>query len=662
MREYTLKTAKPKPVSGFLRDLNAEQRRVVESGPGATLVIAGAGSGKTRTLTYRAAWLIEQGIDPERILLLTFTNRAAREMTERVESLLPGAARRMWAGTFHAIGNRVLRQHASRLGYGENYTILNSQEAADLMDLAVTRVNTPTTKRRFPKSKVLIAMGSSAVNTNRPLHEVIVYDHPAFAQSIEPISKILDAYLHLKVEMNAMDYDDLLVLWRLLLEDHPEARDQLAGQFQHILVDEYQDTNRLQADITRILSATHRNVMVVGDDCQSIYSFRGADVENILEFPKLYPSTQVCYLETNYRSTPEIVAVANRSITHNKKQFQKNLKAVADSGERPAFISVHDELQQAALVAQRVLELRDEGIDLGAQAVLYRAHYHALELQLELQRRNIPFVIRSGMRFFEQAHIRDVLAHIKVLFNPLDRLAWMRVLRLQDGIGAKSATRIFDTLIQDADPWAALVNGEIPGLTGRAQKGFQAARTLLMQLGSPGLVSNPASMLETILESGYKEWLLREQTNADARIEDIKQLAHFAANFEHYQAFLEELALVDSLEAESVEDGGPVEDEKLVLTTIHQSKGLEWDAVYVLHLSDGQFPMRRALGSVAEEEEERRLFYVAVTRARRYLHLCFPRMGSDRDRRQVLQRPSRFLAELPHQDEALMETWRVSES
>lgn len=663
MRNYTLKVERPQGRSAFLSDLNAEQRAVVEAKGGPMLVIAGAGTGKTRALTYRAAYLVEQGVDPERIMLLTFTNKAAREMVDRVARLVPGQAARMWAGTFHRVANRTLRQHAELLGYGTNYGILDPQEARDLMDVTVADVLPDPTKRRFPKAKVLLAMLSAAVNSERALSTVIAHEHPQFAPLTPAIDEVLTAYLGQKVEMNVMDYDDLLMNWRLLLEDHADLRAAYQAQFAHILVDEYQDTNRLQAAIVGLLGGDGTNVMVVGDDCQSVYSFRGAEVRNILDFPKKYPQTKVYRLETNYRSTPQIVAIANASIRHNAVQFDKTLRAVAADGDVPAFVALADVEQQAQFVAQRVLELRDEGVELHEQAVLYRAHYQAMELQLELQRRGIPFSIRSGQKFFEQQHIRDVLAHLRILYNPLDRLAWTRVLKLQPGIGNTHASTLFRTLAATGDPWSALVNN-VPGaaLPKRASAGWHKARATLMGLGEPGLLGNPAGMFDHILDAGgYAEHLERTQPNFEQRIEDVRQLGHHAARFDDYQQLLQELALVESVAAEEVQSGG-ASDEKLILSTVHQAKGLEWDAVFAIGLADGHFPLRRALTSEREEEEERRLFYVALTRPRRHLHLCFPQWGVDRDRRRVLQRPSRFLAEIPHTREDLVETWRVAEA
>ncbi|MGK0358129.1 MAG: DNA helicase-2/ATP-dependent DNA helicase PcrA [Bradymonadia bacterium] len=666
MRTYSLKVERPAGRVGLLDDLNPEQRAVAEATDGPILVVAGAGTGKTRTLTYRAAHLMRSGIMPECIMLLTFTNRAAREMLDRVAKLVPESIGRIWAGTFHGIAARLLREHAERLGYGQNFGILDSQEACDLMDLSIGEVVIDATKSRFPKAKVLLRMLSSATNTERRLDDVIVHDHPMFHRHVEQIDRVLTEYIAQKLSMNVMDYDDLLVNWRMLLDDQPELKAALGQRFTHLLVDEYQDTNRLQAAIVEGMSGPARNVMVVGDDCQSIYAFRGANVSHFMEFCDRFEGARgvkarIFKLQTNYRSTPQILAIANTSIKHNTKQFEKTLTAVREGGEVPAYVSLRDAQQQAAFVAQRVLELRDEDVPLSSQAVLYRAHYQAMELQIELQRRGIPFSIRSGMKFFEQAHVRDVLAHLKVLFNPLDRLAWSRVLRLQDGIGKTSVTRIFHALAQTGNPWQALVDGvPINDLTRRARPGFDRVRTLLLDLGRPAMLQRPGDMLEHVLETFYQGHLERTHDNAEQRVEDIRQMAHFASQYPDYQGFLEELSLTE-VAIEDLVKGGE-SDEKLLLSTVHQAKGLEWDAVFVLHLADGQFPLARSLNTTEGLEEERRLFYVACTRPRRLLHLCHPQWVMGRERRRVMLRPSRFLAELPHTRTDLLETWRISES
>ena len=662
MRQYFLDpppTATTRP--GFLDELNDEQRRVAEAGGGPLLVLAGAGTGKTRTLVYRAAHLLSQGVEPERLLMLTFTNRAAKEMTERLTQLVSVVEERLWAGTFHRIGNRVLRRCADRLGYGSNYGIVARDEAEDLMGAVIVELLPSVEGRRFPKPGVLLAMLSSAVNTDRPLKDIVHRDYVQFYPLMAKIDDVLTGYLQKKLETNVMDYDDLLVNWRLVLTDFEDVREQYQEQFEHILVDEYQDTNRLQSAIITLLAGKRRNLMVVGDDCQAIYSFRGATVKNILDFPQDFPGCQIHRLETNYRSIPQVLDIANASIRHNRNQFEKTLKSTREPGERPAYAILTDGDMQARFVAQRVLELRDEGVELNHIAVLYRAHYQAMELQLELQRRGVPFTIRSGLRFFEQGHIRDLLAHLRILVNPLDQLAWLRVLKLRDGIGARHASTVYAELVRGGDPFGALRSGTVGhGLPTRARKSFDDVRELLLDLTRPSMISNPQALFEAVLASGYELHLRAAAENAEQRVEDIRQLGHFASQFNDVPAFLQELELVESVAAQDLQRGGQP-DECLILTTVHQAKGLEWKAVFILGLSEGLFPLARALRTLDEEEEERRLFYVAVTRAKELLYLCHPQWGRDRERSRVLLRPSRFLHEIISRRRDLVETWQIGE-
>ena len=662
MRNYVLEPADPGAGrEDFLDGLNVEQRCVALASDGPVLVIAGAGTGKTRTLVSRAAHLVAQGVDPERILLLTFTQRAAREMVERLRELIPSGADRVIAGTFHRVANRMLRPYADRLGYGRNFGIVNREEASDLLSVVLAGTVDTTQGRRFPKASVLLSIYSSAINTDRTLSQVIEAQYPSFRSAVPQLEEVASAYLQKKLEINVMDYDDLLVNWRLLLTDFEDVRQAHTTQLDHVLVDEYQDTNRLQAALVALLVGERKNVMVVGDDCQSIYSFRGATIRNILDFPTTFPGCQTFRLETNYRSTPQVLALANASIRMNREQFDKTLSPTLEDGDRPALCILNDGDQQARFVAQRIMELRSEGQELRNIAVLYRTHAQALELQLELQRRDLPFSIRSGLRFFEQAHVRDLLSHLRVLFNPLDQLSWMRLLRLRDGIGDKTALTVYESLAATGDPWEALRSGAVViPLSTRARRSYEEVRTLLLRLGTPELVNSPANLFEALLAEGYAAHLRRTYDNPEVREEDIRHLGHFAGQFKDTQAFLNELELVESVAAADLKRGA-LGDECLVLSTVHQAKGLEWEHVFVLGLADGLFPLGRSLQSLEDEEEERRLFYVAVTRARRNLDLCAPLMGRGSDRRLTLLRPSRFISELMSGQAHLLEKWQIGE-
>ena len=668
MRNYLIRTDNPKSsLIDYREALNDEQRAVVMAGRGPKLVIAGAGSGKTRTVTYRVARLIEAGVLPGRILLVTFTNRAAREMLQRVEALVRTDVRRIWGGTFHSIGNRLLRRHATSLGYGNNFTILDAEDSSDLIDLCIDEAAIDTKARRFPKGDVLREMFSFATNTDAPLEQVIAARYPNFELLTAQIRRVDTLYQGRKLERNAMDYDDLLVNWKRLLLEKPEIAAVYQDQFQHILVDEYQDTNALQSEIVDLLAEKHRGLMVVGDDAQSIFGWRGANFANIYQFRDRYPEAEVFRLESNYRSTPEIIMLANASIANNRRQFPKNLQAMRPSRNfTPALIPARDADQQAAFVAARILELRDEGVPLSEIAVLYRAHYHAMELQLELTRRGIPYEVRSGVRFFEQAHIKDVTSYLRLLVNPRDELAWKRVLKLIPRIGQATAGRIWERLAVAEAPLALVRADElIDNLPRGAAAGWREFAALLTALMAPETIDSPARQIELILGHGYGEYLRANFENAESREEDLRQLATFAIRFESTEAFLSELSLVNTERfsppggtvGEDVVMGGE-EDERVALSSIHQAKGLEWQVVFVLWVADGRLPAARSLREPEGEEEERRLFYVALTRARDELYVCYPMVESDRSRQTILHRPSRFVTETPR---SLYEIWNLEE-
>jgi DNA helicase-2/ATP-dependent DNA helicase PcrA len=650
----------------YREELNDEQYAVVTAPPGATLVIAGAGSGKTRAITYRVAYLIEQGVAPARIMLATFTNRAAREMLRRVEHLTGSDVRRIWGGTFHRIGNLILRRHAAALGYQPNYTILDQEDARDLLAACVEEAGIDTRARRFPKAEVLQDIISFATSTDRPIEEVIARRHPHFEPLTGQIKRVDASYMERKRARNLMDYDDLLLNWKRLLIEKQEIARALAEGFEHILVDEYQDTNKLQAEIVDLLAVGHRNVTVVGDDAQAIFAWRGAEWSNIYEFPKRYPEARIFRLETNYRSTPAILALANVSIAANRKQFPKTLRAARQrQGPKPALVPCRDADQQAAFIAARILELRDEGVPFEETAVLYRSHYHSLEIQLELTRRGIPYRVRSGVRFFEQAHIKDVIAYLRVIANPRDELAWKRVLRLIPQIGPATANRLWEQIALVQDPLALVRHGAADRAAGRSKDGWAGFRALLDRLVQDDARARPARQIDLILSSGYEEHLAATYENAEARLEDLRQLARYSARYNSTEEFLADLALLSTerysapqpVAGEDVVMGGD-EDEMLTLSSVHQAKGLEWRAVFVVWAADGKFPSPRSLREADGEEEERRLWYVALTRAKDELYITYPLMIADYNRQMVVQRPSRFVTEVPPE---LYEIWTLEE-
>jgi len=648
MQKYTLKTpSSPQEFTvDYQRELNAEQLEVVMSGRGPILVIAGAGSGKTRTITYRVARLVESGVQPSQILLVTFTNKAAKEMLHRVELLINFNIKKIWGGTFHHIANRTLRSHAPLLEYDNNFTILDQHDSKELLTTCVADLGFKTKEKRFPQGDVLQDIISLSINTCKEIDAIVFERYPFFYELIDEIKKVALHYQKRKKKSSMMDFDDLLLNWLTLLTDHPQVRDSYARMFHYVLVDEYQDTNRIQADIIDLLSREHRNVMVVGDDSQSIYSFRGANFANIIEFPNRYPDVRLYKLETNYRSVPEILNLANASISNNQHQFQKNLRAIRESGVQPVLVPVNDVIQQAGFIAQRLLELRDEGRTLNEMAVLYRAHYHSMELQMELTRRGIPFEVRSGLKFFEQAHIKDITSYLKVIVNPFDELAWKRIAKLLPKIGNATAHKIWHILSASTSPLTTMTSERVESLIPKPSKAYwNRLSNLLHLLNTPDLFRAPAEMIQRIVKEEYGEHLKSRYPDYQSRMEDINQLMHFSQQYTSTENLLSELALLSSVAAEDVVGGG-YEDERVKLSTIHQAKGLEWDIVFMIWLVEGRFPAMRSLKSVADEEEERRLFYVAVTRARDELYLAYPLWDYSGGAPSTLLKPSRFIQEI----------------
>ena len=693
-RDYVLHSFRP-PVSlqiDYAKELNAQQHAAVTAKPGPALVIAGAGSGKTRTLTYRVAYLLEQGIPPDRILLLTFTNKAAREMMRRVTDLLGHDLPGLLGGTFHSIGARLLRRHAEVLGFRPDFGILDRDDSNDLLKTCLAEADIDVKATRFPKADVLADVFSKAINTRRALTETIGQDYGYFAPLTPQIEDVARRFTARKRAANLMDFDDLLALWLKLLQDHAGVCEQYQRKFQFILVDEYQDTNKLQSDLIDLLAARNQNLMVVGDDSQSIYAWRGANFRNIIEFPQRYPGAHVYKIETNYRSTPEILALANAAIAANTQQFAKALAPARKSGSKPVLVTCGDGSEQAAFVAQRVLELREEGVEMNQMAVLYRSHFHALELQLELTRRNIPFSITSGIRFFEQAHIKDVSAYLKLITNPTDELAFKRLAEMLPGVGGKAAEKLWQCFraqpavvaAEPPPPSAEAIaaawdpEGDLaeppprpvttliplaPALQQCAAVAPKKAATawaefviVVSQLEAAPVRGNSAQMIRHIIEGGYEDYLQENFANYRNRLEDLEQLANFAVQFKTTEEFLTQLALLTNVEAEDNQEAAR-DDERIRLSTIHQAKGLEFDVVFIIMLCDGMFPSSRSSETPEGEEEERRLFYVAITRARNELYLSHPLLrmapGQSGD---AMQMPSRFLKEFPP---ALVDEWNL---
>ncbi len=685
-RQYTLQRA-PSSFTGaidYATELNQQQLAAVTAPPGPMLIIAGAGSGKTRTLTYRVAYLLENGVDARNILLLTFTNKAARQMLDRVANLLPVDAAGIWGGTFHSIGNRMLRRHGSSLGYASGFTIMDREDQKDLIATVVASSGIDPKEMRFPKADVLADIFSFVVNTERPMEELLSEKFPYFLPLLEQIKDVQARYERKKKATNSLDFDDLLEKTLRMLVEHEHIARFYRRQFQFILVDEYQDTNKIQADFIDLLAHEHQNVMVVGDDAQSIYSWRGANFQNILEFPNRYPKAQVFRIELNYRSVPEILEVANSAIAANVKQFKKNLSATRDSkAMKPALIALNDGSEQAQFVAQRILELRDEGVELNEIAVLYRAHYHAVELQLELSRRGIPYQITSGIRFFEQAHIKDVASFIRFVTNPRDEVAFKRMVRLLPGIGGKIAENLWigwekslgqlpvaavagrgtGSTTPATETSADSLRGYSVGerllklsVSTRSKKMWEQLAQTLDEIAPKGKPNPPSEMIVSVVEAIYDDYAKANFTNYELRREDLNQLASFARQFSDAQEFLSQLALISNVDAEPTPNAA-ADKETVNLSSVHQAKGLEFHTVFVIWLTDGMFPSSRSLETRDAIEEERRLFYVAITRARDELYLSYPHMRLNAGFGDVFQRPSRFLKEIPNE---LVEDWNIT--
>jgi len=639
--------------------LNDEQLAVVTAGSGKLLVIAGAGSGKTRTLTYRVARLIEGGVSPDRILLLTFTNRAAAEMTGRVQELIQLDARAVHGGTFHSIGRRILREHGDRIGYPTNFGIIDREDSESLLKQVIAELDVDTRRGRFPRPGTVLNVLSASVNTGESIGDVLVSRYPQFAEHEDAVADAALRYQARKVDFGVMDFDDLLVNWRRLMADDDELAERLSARYEHVLVDEYQDTNAIQAELVDRMSAVHGNLMVVGDDCQSIYSFRGADFRNILEFEQRHPSAKRFMLRRNYRSTPQILGLANRSIACNEEQFEKELVSEQTPGPLPAHVRCRDEAEQAAFVAQRILELRDEDVPLDRIAVLYRAHYQSMELQLELNRRGVPFLVRSGQRFFEQRHIKDVLAFLRFVENPRDQLAFQRIALLADGIGAKTANRVFAWIQAHGDLEGALSHPDARTVVGRrAQASWGALTNTLLGLTQPSRRNNASEALDWVREQLYEPYAQRAFDNFPNRLREIETLTTYATQHGTIRGFIDSLSLEGDATGLDL-DPGSDDDEQVVLSTVHQAKGLEFQAVFVLWLAEDRFPLARASETREELEEERRLFYVATTRAQRELYLTSPMLAFDRREGTVVLRPSPFVREIaPDGDEgAVLERW-----
>jgi DNA helicase-2/ATP-dependent DNA helicase PcrA len=638
-------------------ELNPEQLAAATHGNGPLLIIAGAGTGKTRTLVYRVAHLIDTGVSPDRILLLTFTRRAAQEMLSRAERIAGSATTKVHGGTFHGTGHRLLRQFGKHAGLASEFSIMDQGDAVDLMGIGRAAIGAGKKEKRFPKKETLHWLYSTHVNTGKSIENILHEGAPQFLDHTQEIVRVFAEYVSRKQERNLLDYDDLLLCWALMLEHSPDLASKIAAKYDHILVDEYQDSNDIQSRILRGMCRTHKNITVVGDDAQSIYSFRGATQRNILDFPKHFTGTKVVMLEQNYRSTQPILDVTNSVISRSPDRYTKNLWTQRTGGEKPWLVTLKDEHEQTRFVVDRILELHEEGIPLKEIAVLFRAGYMSADLEIELVNRNIPFEKWGGLKFLEAAHVKDVIAFLRVIDNPRDEVSWYRVLMLMPGVGDTTARTIMANMAKRGWDPDALTHWTAPPRARDAHKQLsQLLRRLrgLSRADAPAPEHNVATEIDLIRQ--IYDGLLRDKYDRpEPRLADLDQLRVIASGFPSRSNFLSTIALEPPQSTQDLAEGSnDEEDDAVVLSTAHSSKGKEWDVTFVIWAVDGYFPMARATEDPDELEEERRLMYVAMTRARNHLSVTYPinvyntRRGADYSMDQM----SRFLH---HDARALMQ-------
>jgi len=616
--------------------LNPAQLEAVTHIEGPLLVIAGAGSGKTRALTYRAAYLVEKGVSPAAILLLTFTRKASQEMLQRAAQLLDDRCEKISGGTFHSFANTMLRKYASHMGLNPAFGILDRVDSENLIGILRKEMQPETAHRSFPRKKTLADIFSRAVNKGLAIEEIIDIDYPHFLDYLEVINQLHHHFELRKREHHFLDYDDLLVFLHRLLSAFPEIRDRISSSYQHIMVDEYQDTNKLQAEILYLLTNVNKNIMVVGDDAQSIYAFRGANFRNIIDFPKMFPGTRIVALEENYRSIQPILTLTNVIISRAKEKYTKNLFTRKTGGTPPVIVNAEDEYSQSRFVIDQIKNLQRSGVALNEIAVLFRASFHSFDLEIELNREGIAFLKMGGFKFVESAHIKDVLAHMRVLANAYDRISWYRVLLLIEKVGPKGAQKIFEAIIKEKSGYTGILSAKI----GRI-KGLERLMQLIATLDAHPMTV--AQMGKTIIDY-YLPTLKELYDDHPRRARDLEHLIEIMDRYQSLNRFLTDMALEPpniSFE-DSFYDGASVSD-RLVLSTVHSAKGLEWHTVFVIWALDGRFPSVHTLHKEEELEEELRLMYVAATRAKEKLFFTYPGNVYDRSTGLILSRPSRYL-------------------
>jgi len=617
------------------QNLNRSQYEAVTHREGPLLVVAGAGSGKTRTLVYRVAYLLEQGVLPDNLLLLTFTRRAAQEMLWRASLLLDESCQDVSGGTFHAMANMLLRRYGYHIGYSPNFTIIDRSDAEGIINILKSSLSMAGAGKRFPTKRVILNMISKAVNRSTGLESLLYEEYEHLEEFLPDIIRLHEHYEKFKFEHGLMDYDDLLVNLKQVLKENPQVRREVSQRFQYIMVDEYQDTNAIQADIVRLMADTHNNVMAVGDDSQSIYSFRGADFRNIMDFPRIFPNARIIKLEENYRSTQPILSMTNAIIEKAEEKYTKTLFTKVEGGVKPELYNAADAGEEATFVAQRIAERQKEGVALNEIAVLFRSGFHSYKLEIELANKGIPFEKRGGLKLTESAHIKDLLSYFRVLVNDRDNLSWNRILLLLDKIGPKTAEKILGVLKTSEDPVAALAEYQTKAVW---RKGLVDLAAVLQTIRDPALA--PVEQFEILAEYYQPIFERIYYDDFPKRSRDIDQLKTIIAGYDTLAAFVDDTAL-DPPENSVVEDNS----ERLVLSTVHSAKGLEWDTVFIISLAEGKFPVSQALPG-EQWEEERRLLYVAATRAKKNLVMTYPREVMSVDRQFSRAKLSPFLADI----------------
>ncbi len=636
----------------YEQQLNSEQYKAACAVEGSYLIIAGAGTGKTRTLVYRVARLVELGFDPQSILLLTFTRKAAREMMNRAAILLDDRCSKINGGTFHSFANLSLRKYAKAINLDSSFTILDQGDSEDVINLIRAQLNFDKYKKRFPNKSTIYKILSLSVNTERNIQEILEEDYPHFAEFVTEIDEVKKYFVSYKEKNNLLDYDDLLLKLSQLLFNNPPAAKALLAKIKFVMVDEYQDTNKLQSDIVKGLTQFNNNVMVVGDDSQSIYSFRGANFKNIMEFQKIFPGSKLIKLEENYRSTQEVLNFANKIIDAAIEKYPKHLFTRKGSGELPAIISAATENMQSRFIVERILELREEGVPLSDIAVLFRSSFFSFDLEIELGKANVPFIKVGGMKFVEAAHIKDVISFLRIISNPRDVVSWYRILLLHEGIGPKTAQKIIDVLLNL--PKTKIFEPDLPVKSGM-KNAMVDLLTVLNKANKSKLT--PLERAELIVEY-YQPFFKNKYDDYNKRQKDLDMFLNISEQYRSLDSFLADMALdppEDSVVDITEEDK---ESEKLVLSTIHSAKGLEWHTVFIIHAMEGFFPSGQAINNLDSLEEERRLMYVASTRAKQNLYVSYPMHIFDRRSGFTFAKPSRFITSI---DEDLAEEWLIED-